>query len=291
MRPVRTFCPLLCLIAGPLAAQTTDWSRLTIGISIGAHAGASLWDVANQPILSSEDDPELAARFPYPPDQFGLHRDVHSGLSLAANVTRFSSAHFGLTVEFAYLGINLHDACTVTHDGGDPDLATACATIGTSARVGATNDQVGITVDQSSSAILLQGGAVLRPFKPGALQPFLKAMIGLATTPRSTVYMESIYDVHVEGVQPNSVGLIIYQDYGWKQVRPVFTAGAGLTTAASSGLQIHLEARESFMSQSIVTGPSTAQNEVPPNQSVLKGFLSVLVGLEVVLKRQHGKRY
>ncbi len=197
MRSVRTLCPLLCLIAAPLAAQTTDWSRLTIGIFIGAHAGAGLWDVANQPILSSQTDPALGSRFPYPPDQFHLHREVGSGFTVAANVTRFSSAHFGLTAEFVYLGLKLTDRCAVAQDGGDPDLAAACAAVGATTRVGTTADQVGVAVDQSASTMLLQGGVVLRPFKPGTLQPFIKGMVGLAATPRSTVYMESIYGVHV----------------------------------------------------------------------------------------------
>jgi len=268
---------LIFLAVRPVTAQTTDWARITVGVSLGIQAGSSLWDVADQPILSSNKLDGLQ----YPPDLYQLHREIRSGFTLAAQATHFSSPHFGLTAEFTYLGLKLSDMCHVARDGGDPELATACAYVGSSQAF------AGSAVDQSASTTLVQAGVVLRPFKPATLQPFIKALVGFAETPRSTVEMESTYGALAD----TALDLTIYKDFGWSQTRPIVTAAIGLTTAPNSGLQVHFEVRETFLAQSIVTGPATTQNQEPPNHSVVKGIPSVLIGLELVLKRERGKRY
>jgi hypothetical protein len=268
---------LILLAVQPLRAQTVDWARISVGVSLGIQAGSSLWDVPDQPILSSN---QINAR-PYPPDLYQLRREIRSGFTLAAQVTHFSSPRFGITAEFTYLGLKLSDMCHVARDGGDPELATACAYVGSSQAF------AGSTVDQSASTTLVQAGVVLRPFKPGTLQPFIKAMAGFAETPRSTLEMESIYGALAD----TAIDLTIYKNFGWSQTRPIVTAAVGLSTAPNSGLQVHFEVRETFLTQSIVTGPATTQNQEPPNHSVVKGIPSVLIGLELVLKRERGKRY
>jgi hypothetical protein len=289
MRLARVLVLVLCLAGQRLSAQTIDWGRVTIGLSAGLRAGGSLWEVPNQPVLSSNINPNGTLQAPYyPPDLYHLYRDVGAGFTIAAQATFFSSPHFGLTFELTYLGLNLNDKCTVAHDGGDAELATACAYVGSSQTTAATPGfPTPPTVDHSASATLIEGGVILRPFKPAALQPFFKGLIGFATTPHSTLEMESVYGVVVD----TSVGIIIYQDASPPQVRPVFTAAAGLTTAPTSGLQFHVEARETFLPLAVVTGPTISQNLLPPNQSVLKGFFSLMVGFDVVLVRERGKRY
>jgi hypothetical protein len=291
MRLGRVFVLVLCFSGQRLQAQTVDWARVTMGLSVGLHAGSSLWDVVSQPVLSSNmttGNPPI----PYPPDLYHLHRDIRAGFTLAAQGTFFSSPRFGVTFELTYLGLGLSDACTVAHDGGDPALAQACEFVGSSQTFAegitpGAGYHPGSSVDHSASATLIEGGVVLRPFKPAALQPFFKGMIGFATTPHSTIEMESIYGAIADTTQ----GLIIYQDYTPPAVRPVFTLGAGMTTAPSSGLQFHVEARETFLPLAVVTGPTISQNLQPPNTSVLKGFFSLLVGFDIVLQRERGKRY
>jgi hypothetical protein len=288
MRSAGAALALLCLASHPIAAQTADWGRTTIGLSIGLRTSSSLWEVPNQPILSSN----LNGGVPYPSDLYHLNRGIRGSLSLAAQATFYSSWRLGWTVEVAYLGMQLHDICTVAHDGGDPELATACAFVGSDQKFGqGVNPQLGYHdakgTNHSASATLLQGGVVLRPFEPKALQPFVKLLVGLAETPKSTVYMETTYGAHAD----TALALDIYQDYSWKTARPVVTAAAGLTSAPSHGLQMHFEVRESFLTESIVTGPSAAQVQVPPNHSVIRGALSILAGLELALKHGRGKRY
>ena len=272
---VRRPLMFLALLAQPLAAQTIDWARVTIGLSAGIQASSSLWDVADQPILSSN------APAHYPPDLFHLDRKIRSGLTVAAQATHFSSPHFGLTAEFTYLGLKLQDICVVSRDGGDAELAAACAAVGSS------QHSAGQAVDQSASTTLFQAGVVVRPFKPATLQPFFKAMAGFATTPRSTVAMTSTYGA----IADTALSLGIYQDYRWSQTRPVFTVAAGITTAATSGLLVNFDVRETLLTQAVVDGPTTAQYLVPANHLVVKAIPSVLLGLELVLKRDRGKRY
>jgi hypothetical protein len=103
----------------------------------------------------------------------------------------------------------------------------------------------------------------------------------------STIAMASTYGA----IADTSLNLIIYQDYGWKTVRPVGTLAVGFTTAPASGLQFHGELRESFLAQSIVTGPTYSQNLQPATRSPFKGYPSALIGLDLVLKRERAKRY
>ena len=280
--------PVLCFAGQRLAAQTTvDWGRVTIGLSAGVRFSSSLWDVPNQPVVSSNFMPHADSMY-YPPDLYHLHRAISSGFTLAAQATFFSSPKLGFTFELTYLGLELSDSCTVAHDGGDPELTTACAYVGSSQVIPAAPGFPTVpTVDHSASATLIEGGVVLRPFKPAALQPFFKGMVGFATTPHSTLELESIYGA----IADTSVGIIIYQDASPPQVRPVFTAAAGMTTAPQSGLQAHFEARETFLPLSVVTGPTISQNLLPPNHTVLKGFFSLMFGIDIVLSRERGKRY
>jgi hypothetical protein len=291
MRLARVLVLVLCFAGQRLAAQTTvDWGRVTIGLSAGVRFSSSLWDVPNQPILSSNLVPGSDSVH-YPPDLYHLHREVRSGFTLAAQGTFFSSPHFGITFELTYLGLELSDSCTVAHDGGDAELATACAYVGSSQTIAATPGfPTPPTIDHSASATLIEGGVILRPFKPAALQPFFKGMIGFATTPHSALMMESVYGVDPQ--QPDrALNLTIYQDASPPAVRPVFTAAAGMTTAPQSGLQAHFEARETFLPLAVVSGPTISQNLLPPNHTVIKGFFSLMIGLDIVLSRERGKRY
>jgi hypothetical protein len=289
MRTPQAVAALLCLSASALHAQGTEWARLTIGVAIGLRTTASLWDIPNQPVLSASTS--LGGPI-YPSDLFHLNRQVRGGITFAASATQFTSPHVGLTIEFVYLGLRFHDTCILAHDGGDPDLASACRYVGSDQKFGAgINSADGYhdatNINQSGSTTVVQGGLVVRPFKPAALQPFFKVLVGFAATPMSTIAMASTYGA----IADTSLNLIIYQDYGWKTVRPVGTLGVGFATAPASGLQFHAELRETFLTQSIVNGPTATQNIQPPSRSPFKGYPSVLIGLDLVLKRVRAKRY
>ncbi len=237
---------------------------MVIGISIGRIGGTGLWDVARQPILSQLE--------PQVPDTFQLHRGIQAGITVNAHGTYFVSPHFGLIGELTYLGLATQDACTLLHNDGDASLAQTCATL---------NTQAG-----TSSVYALQVGGVARLSPNGVIQPYLQGMAGFASTPVSTVAM-SATDVDLNG--PGA--LTIYTDSRWSSVRPTWTLAAGLATAPSQGLQVRLEIRDTWLSQSIVTGANPTQNAEPPMRSVIEGFPSILLGFDLVLRKQRGRRY
>jgi hypothetical protein len=85
--------------------------------------------------------------------------------------------------------------------------------------------------------------------------------------------------------------LEIYHDDKTREIRPTWTLGAGFSTAPSSGYQIRFEVRETWMTQTVVTGATSGQGFVPPTKTVLKAFPSAMIGFDVVLAKRRGRRY
>ena len=268
-RLAKACCRAACTVAlvlapvGALPAQTNDEARLTLGIAAGYLGSLILWDVPNQPIASSFDGPSV----------FHLRRETYSDISISGHATFYRGPHFGFTGEFTYVGLGNTDSCDLVQDGGDAELAAAC-----DALKGARG---------SASTTLVQGGVVFRPLARSFLQPYFKGIVGLAFTPSSTIMTRSTYG----SIGDTALILTIYKDDSWKAVRPTWTAAFGISTAPSSGFQLHLEVRESWLPLGVVTGPTSGQGFVPPHKSVIKGFPSILVGFDVVLEKRRGRRY
>lgn len=244
-------------------AQTNDEARLTLGIAAGFIGSTTLWDIPSQPIFSPFNEPDL----------FHLHRDMHSDITISGHATYYGGPHLGLTAEFTYLGLGTSDGCTVVHDNGNVELQAVC-------------DALKGTLGTASTTVV-NGGIIYRPLSRTFLQPYFKGVVGLAFTPSSTVAMRSVYGA----IGDTSLILTVYKDDDWKEIRPSWTVGFGVSTAPSSGYQIRVEARETWLTLSEVTGPTTGQGFVPPHQSVIKMFPSILIGFDVVLAKQRGRRY
>ena len=268
-RPAKTIHHAACTVAllfaptAALRAQTNDESRLTLGISAGYIASRVLWDVPAQPIASVFD----------PPDIFHLHRETHSDISVSGQFAYYPGPHIGFTGEFTYVGLGAADACTVVQDGGDAELRTACS---------ALQGTYG-----SASTTLVQGGMIYRPLTRTFIQPYFKGLAGLAFTPGSSIQTRSTYG----SIGDTALILTIYEDPDWKELRPTFTAVAGFSTASTSGYQLHVEARESWLGLGVVTGPTSGQGFIPPHKTVLMGFPSIMVGFDIVLEKRRGRRY
>ena len=265
-KPARTIGYALALTLAPvpaLYAQTNDEARLTLGIAAGYIGSNSLWEIPNQPVLSFSNEPVL----------FHLRRELRSDITISGHATYFSNAHFGVTGEFTYLGLGKSDGCTIINDHGDAVLRAVCdAIVGTRG---------------STSIVVIHGGGVYRPLSRAALQPYFKGTVGFAFTPSSTIALNSIYGAIVD----TPLVMTIYTDPNWKSIRPSWTLGFGISTAPSSGYQIHVEARETWFSLGAVTEPTSSQGFTPASRSVVKGFPSILIGFDVVLAKQRGRRY
>jgi opacity protein-like surface antigen len=247
-----------------LHGQTNDQARLTLGIAAGFIGSTSLWDVPNQPVyLASSPDPDI----------FHLHRELKSDITVSGHATYFGSPHLGVTGEFTYLGLGSSDACDVVHDNGNVELAAVCS---------ALKGTLG-----SASTTVIQAGLVYRPLSRAALQPYAKLMGGLAFTPSSSIALQSIYGA----IADTELIVTIYKDDNWKSIRTSWTAALGISTAPSQGYQLRVEARETWLPLSAVTGPTSGQGYVPPSKTVIKGIPSIMVAFDIVLAKQRGRRY
>jgi opacity protein-like surface antigen len=246
-----------------IAAQTNDEARLTIGISAGWIAAAQLWDVPRQIVKLNGDS-----------DSFHLQRELRSDITISGHGTFFPGPHLGFTGEFTYLGLGTTDACSIVQDSNDPDLTAVCNAINGEQR--------------PASVTTVQGGIVLRPFSRSFIQLYGKILGGLAFTPSSTISMTSIYGQ----IGDTLLSVKIYNDDHTREIRPTWTLGAGLATAPSSGYQLRIEVRETWLPETIVTaGDPRGQSFVPPYKTVIKGFPSVMVGFDVVMEKRRGRRY
>lgn len=252
---------LLAQGARPLTAQSTrDEARLVVGVSGGWIGGHDLWHV-EQPVTAS------APRM----DLFDLDRSLRSDLTLALQVTYFSSPAFGWTGEAGYLGLGTHDQCSLIDPTGDFVNEEACRSI---------NGE-----DRSASAVALVGGGVWRPLSRALFQPYLKGMVGLSLVPRSTVEMVAVWGTAGEGVLP------IYTGNESPQVRPTGTLGFGIATAPRAGYQIRLEGRYTWVSLPVVTGPNPMENMPAQSKSQYIPLPSITLGIDVVLEKSRGRRY
>ncbi|MGH7581618.1 MAG: hypothetical protein ACREL5_00160 [Gemmatimonadales bacterium] len=255
-----------------LGAQTHDEAHLIVGISAGWIGEERLWHIPDQAIASSFESVR---------DTFNLVRTVRSNISISGHVTFYPHPRIGFTGQFTYLGLGTTDGCSVAYDAGDAELVQACKALSSSNR--------------SASTVAVQGGVVVRPLPRAGAQPYFEGLVGLAFTPTSTVETRSIFGA----IGDTTLNLTIYNDTHWGQIRPSWTAAFGIATAPSQGYQLRVEFRETWMALTAVTQATTGQGYEPgqdpggkgAERSVIKGFPSILVGFDVVLTRQPGRRY
>ncbi len=247
--------------AAPATGQTHDEARLTVGVSIGYIKGSALWTVAQQPIVDLDGSQDLLT----------LHRRLAGNLTLSAQTMYFSSAHFGYTGEFTYIGLGTEDSCTLASGSGGVPGGPACEALKGVAR--------------PASAVSLMGGVVWRPISRTMYQPFARGLLGAAVVPRSALHMSSVFGLQQENL------LEIYTEDNSHMIRPAATMGVGVSTAPSAGYQLSAELRETWAVIPVVTGPTQYQGLQPPSANRVKMFPSFLVGLNIVLERRRGRRY
>ena len=253
---------LLAVLTADASAQATrDQSRLVVGVSAGWIGGTDLWSVPNQPIIGLGPEPDI----------FGLERTLRSNLTFIGQATFFPSDHVGLTAEVSYLGLGTTDQCLFVPGSDDPFNRAACGLI--------NGD------DRSASAVAMTAGVVLRPLSRAGIQPYMRAMAGIALMPRSTIPVQAILGFFEDEA------LQVYLEDGDKEIKPTGVLAFGLSTAPRAGYQLRLEARATAVQLLVVSGPTTSQNQVPPTRSVTKVLPSITVGMDIVLEKRRGRRY
>lgn len=253
---------LTALPTAETAAQATrDQSRLVLGVSVGYIGGTDLWSVAEQPIITNTEATDV----------FRLKRSLRSNVSVIGQATWYSSANLGFTGEMAYLGLGTRDSCGLVAASGDPLNRLVCRTLDGNER--------------PASAVALGVGVNFRPASRAFLQPYLRAVTGIALAPRSTVRTVATIG------QFGDTAFTIYPGNNGTDTKLTGTAAVGFATSASPGYQFRVELRNTWVQLPIVTGPTVFQGEIPPTRSAWKSLPSLLIGFDIVLEKRRGRRY
>lgn len=268
-----SYCPhrshalaLLTLLAVLPTAQgtaqaTRDQSRLVLGVSVGYIGGTDLWSVSEQPIITNTEATDV----------FRLKRSIRSNVTFIGQATWYSSANLGFTGEIAYIGLGTRDACGLVAASGDPLNRLVCRTLDGNER--------------PASATSLGVGVNFRPASRASLQPYVRAVTGLALVPRNTVRTVATIG------QFGDTAFTIYPGNNGTDTKLTGTVAAGFATSASPGYQFRIELRNTWVQLPIVTGPTVYQGEIPPTRTAWKSLPSLVVGFDIVLEKRRGRRY
>ena len=265
-------CALFVLVSVSTAsAQTPSRAQLVLTILGGAVTGHSLWDVPVQAVsvLDSSLTPTGVN------DTVHLGRDVTSSIIVGAAGTYFLSPHFGLHAEISYLGLPFDDSCAGTfHPDPQNKNQQVCDDIASHAGAG--------------GSVSLFVGATLRAASTRSLSPYVRANIGIATTPHSTVAVTGNYFTQF-GPEP----VLFVHDPSPRSSGPLFGFAVGLTQPAGKegSYQFRLELRDAITGLERLTGPADPATLLAPTEIKSYHHFSLVIGLDVVLEKARGRRY
>jgi hypothetical protein len=83
----------------------------------------------------------------------------------------------------------------------------------------------------------------------------------------------------------------IYPSEGSSSVSAQFAVGAGVTIPLSKAYHARIEGRATTFGLEVVTGPTDFQGIVPPSETQYLTQFSILIGIDLVLEKKHGRRY
>ncbi|MGH7499617.1 MAG: hypothetical protein ACREL3_12290 [Gemmatimonadales bacterium] len=252
---------LIALVATPVAAQKRgDQATLVFTVSGAFIQGKRLWAVENQPIQDNSFT-----------DFYNLNRDIKSTLGASLSGTYYPGSNVGLTAEAFLVGMGYDDGCTLAQPGQSLRSTEVCTDIDKQ--------------EKSAAAVSLSTGAVFRLASREFISPFARVSAGLLLTNQSSVLTEGI------SISNDGALLVVYDDQARTRIRPAFALGIGTTFALNRGYYLRWEVRDNYVGVVKVTGITDAPRFVPPHETVYKHLFSVHIGLDVVLERQHGRRY
>jgi hypothetical protein len=250
----------LVVSTGPLEAQRTgDRARLIFTVSGAYVQGKGLWTVRDQPVL---DGPSTI-------DHLGITRSIMPTLGAGLSGTYFAGEHVGLTADAFLLGLGYEDNCVTLTGVQSAQTAEVCDDIDDNER--------------RAAAVTLSGGAVFRFFSREAISPFARVSAGLLFSNQSSVLTQGFSD---EGVQ-----LTIYEDEKDTRVGPALAIGVGASMPLGRAYQLRWEVRDNIVGIERVTGATSDARFEPPHERTFKHLFSVLIGIDIVLERQRGRRY
>ncbi|MCI0371125.1 MAG: hypothetical protein L0214_07010 [candidate division NC10 bacterium] len=250
---------LLAAQAGSAEAQRTgDRARLVFTVSGALVDGQGLWAVDRQPISG-----------PVQTDTLVLQRGIQTDFGVGFSGAYFPAEHLGFTADAFLLGVGYSDTCRPARPIAFDRNAQVCDFIDTH--------------DRPASAVTLDVGLIYRVASREFISPFVRGTVGLLFANQSPLALD--------GVAQDGEGVAIYLDPDQSRVTPSFALGLGTTVVLGKAYHLRWEVRDHIVRIDRVTGPTALNGALPPNESSYKHLFSVLVGLDVILERQRGRRY
>jgi hypothetical protein len=250
----------LLVSAGPLEGQRTgDRARLIFTVSGAYVQGKGLWTVRDQPVL---DGPNTI-------DRLGISRSIMPTFGAGLSGTYFAGEHVGLTADAFLLGLGYEDNCTLITGVQSAQTAEVCDDIDDNER--------------RAAAVTLSAGAVFRFFSREAISPFARINAGLLFSNQSSVL--------TQGFSNDGVQLTIYDDEKDTRVGPALAIGVGASMPLGRAYHLRWEVRDNIVGIERVTGATPDARFEPPHERTFKHLFSLLIGIDVVLERQRGRRY
>ena len=250
---------LLATQTVPAAAQRRgDQARLVFTVSGGYIEGKGLWRVENQPLVGT-----------FGTDVLDVARGTEGKFAAAMSGTYYRGEHLGITGEAFIFELGYSDACRIVGTVHDPRNATVCSSIDNSER--------------SALAATLGAGVVYRIASREAISPFVRASVGLFISNQSSVEMT--------GEEADRSLVFIFDDPRRSRVSPSLSLGVGTTTPIGKGFQLRWEVRDNYLGFESVKGPVSLTGTEPEHGVKYKHEFSLLVGVDLVLERDRGRRY
>lgn len=259
---------LLLLLAAPLLAppflaaqKQGDQTRLVFTVSAGYAFGRDLWSVGSQPVFLGSLD------------LYSLDRNLNGTWTAELGATYFKGPNLGFTFDIGFIDIATEDSCTLLSNSGSIDNAATCGSIN-----GATS---------SALSTALSVGAIFRAASRQIVSPYLRLQGGVMLISRSTTSLTGNY-INAD-LEP--VYVPIYPTENSSSVSAQFVIGAGVTIPVSKAYHARIEGRATTFGLPVVTGPTDFQGIIPPTDTRYLTQFSILIGIDLVLEKKHGRRY
>jgi hypothetical protein len=262
------------LVAGRASAQSRERPLLIISMTGGFLTGGELWRLPRQlaPVNSGEID------------SLALGRYFRTGYIIGVGATVFRSPHVGIAGEVAFLSLGTESRCAPLGPYA-PDAQHV-------------NEQACLSAQGyrlPTNATALQGGIVWRARPDAPVQPYLRAIGGLALLGESFVETRGFVAIPgVDTTRPPVVTRSFLTERSRRELTWIATLSAGVILAVSPGTQLRFEARDVVLGLPVVTGPGSIDTALPiaPTRDRTVHLPAFAVSVDLILEPvRHPRRY
>lgn len=277
MRSARFALAALALTATTAAAQTRQEPNLVFSIGLGLTTGKQLWDLLKQPLPVVGTSPAVY-------DTVHLARWLRPGIVGVLGVSYFRSQHLGYTIELGYFGLASEQRCqgpAAWQPEADQINQQAC-----------TNAQ-GQHSATSVTGMLL--GLTYRPIPGSRIEPYLRAGIGPGVA-SSTSFVTTTSTVQSSRCGSGATACVYFllDEGNARSLTWLGSASVGISYWLGPAYRVRIEARDLVTAVSYPTGPAATTatgSGRPPTSTKVIQVPTLTFGLDVVLERQHTRRY